>query len=314
MQIRIRKQASRDSRHMDLTKKSPTRLLFFSHWMTANSHLLPSLMLKYFLCVLVNKIRYYLILIHISSMKPSQTLSPMMPHENQPHLAPVVPDIRTLSASLINSDDKLFFMSHTSPGSSSCGWSLVWVALGESISLHPDALQDDGKFIVDFYGFDSSTLTLLPLEQLALLRLKAVLLKIICPRRNGLISLSTPTSLPMLGRNNPNWGSKRHSNQNSTYVGILILYNPILTIFMWLGTRQLQYLEKQLYIGTYIPLHLHTWDCEPRSAKPDDHGMNDNRPCHPYGWKRWPPWLISLYSNWGDGLQMHRSVSIQRGV
>ena len=40
-------------------------------------------------------------------------------------LAPVVPDIGTRSTSLINSDDKLVFISHTSPGSSSREWSLV---------------------------------------------------------------------------------------------------------------------------------------------------------------------------------------------
>ena len=44
-------------------------------------------------------------------------------------LAPVVPDIGTLSASLIKSDNKLFFISHASPGSSSREWLLVQVAL-----------------------------------------------------------------------------------------------------------------------------------------------------------------------------------------
>ena len=43
--------------------------------------------------------------------------------------APVVPDIGTLSASLISSDDKLFFISHAPPGSSNREWSLVRVAL-----------------------------------------------------------------------------------------------------------------------------------------------------------------------------------------
>ena len=45
-----------------------------------------------------------------------------------PKLAPpllVVPNIGTLSASLVNSDDKLFSISHASQGSSSREWSLV---------------------------------------------------------------------------------------------------------------------------------------------------------------------------------------------
>ena len=66
---------------------------------------------------------------------------------------PVVPDIGTLSTSLVNSDKKPPFISYASLGSSSREWSLVKEALRESIQLHPNALQD-GKCLVDFYICD----------------------------------------------------------------------------------------------------------------------------------------------------------------
>ena len=72
------------------------------------------------------------------------------PAPNPAPLAPVIPNIGTLSASLIESDDKLFLIFHASPRSSSREWCLVRVALRKSVLLHPNAMQD-GKFLVDFY-------------------------------------------------------------------------------------------------------------------------------------------------------------------
>ena len=45
---------------------------------------------------------------------------------------------------------------------------------------------------------------------------------------------------------------KWHFHKNSIYVGIIVLYNPTPKMFMWLGSRYVQYLEKQLHVGTYV--------------------------------------------------------------
>ena len=63
----------------------------------------------------------------IHEVFPSSVVAIPAPKPAPP--APVVPDIGTLSASLISSDDKLFFISHAPPGSSNREWSLVRVAL-----------------------------------------------------------------------------------------------------------------------------------------------------------------------------------------
>ena len=63
---------------------------------------------------------------------------------------PVLPSLGTLTAGILRSPHKLFFISHRIPGSSVSEWSLVSVAMEETMSLNPNALQD-GKFLVDFY-------------------------------------------------------------------------------------------------------------------------------------------------------------------
>ena len=64
--------------------------------------------------------------------------------------APKVPEIGPLTASILQSDDKLFFVSHRIPGSSSAEWALVRVDLPRTMQAHPQALQD-GRFLVEFY-------------------------------------------------------------------------------------------------------------------------------------------------------------------
>ena len=73
--------------------------------------------------------------------------SPDPPIPPQP---PLVPPIDTLAPKIIQSSSKLFFISHRVPGCSQQEWSLVQVALKDSLKLHPHGLQD-GKFLVEFY-------------------------------------------------------------------------------------------------------------------------------------------------------------------
>ena len=61
-----------------------------------------------------------------------------------------MPSLGTLTTGLLKSLNKLFFIAHQIPGTAVSEWSLVSVALPETLSLNPNALQD-GKFLVDFY-------------------------------------------------------------------------------------------------------------------------------------------------------------------
>lgn len=64
--------------------------------------------------------------------------------------SPRIPMIGPLTASILSSVDKLFFISHCIPGSTTTEWALVRVDLQRSVCAHPPALQD-GRFLVDFY-------------------------------------------------------------------------------------------------------------------------------------------------------------------
>ena len=75
-------------------------------------------------------------------------LDPPPPIQAPP--APYVPDIGPLTASILASTDRLFFISHRVPGSAMTEWALVRVDLQRSIQAHPSALQD-GRFLVAFY-------------------------------------------------------------------------------------------------------------------------------------------------------------------
>ena len=64
--------------------------------------------------------------------------------------APRVPEVGPLTASIVASTDKLFFIAHRVPGADMTEWALVRVDLQRSIRAHPSALQD-GRFLVDFF-------------------------------------------------------------------------------------------------------------------------------------------------------------------
>ena len=66
------------------------------------------------------------------------------------HTPPEIPPLPDLVASIINSDNKLFFISHKIGQESAREWRLVRIAFSDSISLNPSSLQT-GKFLVDFY-------------------------------------------------------------------------------------------------------------------------------------------------------------------
>lgn len=64
--------------------------------------------------------------------------------------APRVPEIEPLTASILSSRDKLFFIANRTPGSDVLEWTLVRIDLHLSVQAHPHALQD-GKFLAQFY-------------------------------------------------------------------------------------------------------------------------------------------------------------------
>ena len=76
--------------------------------------------------------------------------SPTTRPSTQAPIAPSVPDIGPITASILASDDKLFFISHCVPGFYMTEWALARVDLKRSVQAHPAALQD-GQFLVDFY-------------------------------------------------------------------------------------------------------------------------------------------------------------------
>ena len=76
-------------------------------------------------------------------------LPPPLPPTIAP-TAPTPPLIGPLVASLLASVDRLFFISHRVPGSGVTEWSLVRIALRDSLREYPNCIQD-GQFLVDFY-------------------------------------------------------------------------------------------------------------------------------------------------------------------
>jgi hypothetical protein len=60
------------------------------------------------------------------------------------------PPISSLIASIINSLDCLFFISHLLGNPSTCEWRLVHTAFSDSTLLSPSCLQD-GRFLMEFY-------------------------------------------------------------------------------------------------------------------------------------------------------------------
>jgi hypothetical protein len=71
------------------------------------------------------------------------------------HANPEIPAIHLLTAAIIRSVDRLFFMSHQIGLNEACKWRLVRTAFEESISLYPLCTQD-GWFLFKFYIYHPS--------------------------------------------------------------------------------------------------------------------------------------------------------------
>jgi hypothetical protein len=72
---------------------------------------------------------------------------PPSPAEYQ---TPRVPPVSFLVASIIKSNDKLFFIAYSYTNPTTCEWRLVCVAFNESTALSPSCLQD-GRFQMEFF-------------------------------------------------------------------------------------------------------------------------------------------------------------------
>jgi hypothetical protein len=68
-----------------------------------------------------------------------------------PHSPPLIPHLSILVAGIIESSDKLFFVSHSLGNQSTRKWCLIRVAFADSVSISPSCLQD-GRFLVKFYS------------------------------------------------------------------------------------------------------------------------------------------------------------------
>jgi hypothetical protein len=64
--------------------------------------------------------------------------------------SPAIPPLNTLTRSIIQSPDKLFFIFNSISQNDACEWHLVRLAFQESMSAYPFCLQD-GCFLLDFY-------------------------------------------------------------------------------------------------------------------------------------------------------------------
>jgi hypothetical protein len=66
------------------------------------------------------------------------------------HSIPTIPAIHLLTATIISSTDKLFFVSHSIGANNSREWRLARIAFNDSVSLYPSCTLD-GRFIFKFY-------------------------------------------------------------------------------------------------------------------------------------------------------------------
>jgi hypothetical protein len=66
------------------------------------------------------------------------------------HVIPSIPAIHLLTASIICSIDRLFFVLHSIGSNDAREWRLVRAAFEDSISLYPSSTQD-GQFLFEFY-------------------------------------------------------------------------------------------------------------------------------------------------------------------
>jgi hypothetical protein len=65
------------------------------------------------------------------------------------YFTPTIPPLSILTWSIIQSSEKIFFISHSIGTNNACEWQLVRVELQESMCLYPSCLQD-GHFLVKF--------------------------------------------------------------------------------------------------------------------------------------------------------------------
>ncbi len=66
------------------------------------------------------------------------------------HTIPTIPAIHLLTAAIIKSLDKLFFVSHSFGSNNAREWCLAWVAFQDSMSIYPSCTQD-GRYLFKFY-------------------------------------------------------------------------------------------------------------------------------------------------------------------
>jgi hypothetical protein len=66
------------------------------------------------------------------------------------HSIPMAPAIHLLTASIISSTNKLFFVSHSIGANNSSEWRLARIAFNDSVSLYPSYTLD-GQFLFEFY-------------------------------------------------------------------------------------------------------------------------------------------------------------------
>ena len=88
--------------------------------------------------------------VQVEMFNTTAVTSPLPPTIDQKD--PSVPLIGPLTTNIMAGFDKLFFISHRVPDYGVTEWSLVRVALRDSLRKHPNALQY-GRFLVDFYTF-----------------------------------------------------------------------------------------------------------------------------------------------------------------
>jgi len=66
------------------------------------------------------------------------------------HTVPSVPEIHLLTAAIIKSTDRLFFLSHNNGANDAREWRLARVAFSDSVSIYPSCTLD-GRFLFEFY-------------------------------------------------------------------------------------------------------------------------------------------------------------------
>jgi hypothetical protein len=81
---------------------------------------------------------------------PVLTTGPPPPPAAPAHSVPTVPEIYLLTAAIIKSTNRLFFVSHSIGANDACEWHLAQVAFTDSISVYPLCTLDS-RFLFEFY-------------------------------------------------------------------------------------------------------------------------------------------------------------------